>query len=128
MIFDFRWLNVWNGCCVGPGQAVCTFLSSHVRLNLKVLLVFNNEVRGRNLVSMYYMLSKYAAVGLYFTVLLMFDAIIALSSCVVQTHYDGNDDFALISAASLLNIWNGCRVDHEQTARTFVLPRVCAQM
>ena len=65
MIFDFRFslVECMERVLCWPGQAVCTFLSSHVRLNLKVLLVFNNEVRGRNLVSMYYMLSKYAAVA-----------------------------------------------------------------
>ena len=36
-----HWLNAWNGYRVGPGRSDCTFALLHVRLNLKVLLVFN---------------------------------------------------------------------------------------
>ena len=27
---DLRWLNVWNGCRVGPGQTACTFIAIDV--------------------------------------------------------------------------------------------------
>ena len=37
--FDFRWLNVWNRCCVGPGRTVRKFVSPHMQLNLKAFVI-----------------------------------------------------------------------------------------
>ena len=35
------WMYWLNGYCIGPGRADCTFALLRVRLNLKVLMVFN---------------------------------------------------------------------------------------
>ena len=59
-------------------------------------------------------------------------------SCAIllskQIHYNGDDDCALCDDGSALldlgwlNVWNGCRVGPWQTARTFVLLRVCLHL
>ena len=49
------------------------------------------------------------------------------SSCAVEIHYDGDDDFALIFVV-WMHLWNGCRVFREQIARAFIWHDCCVSL
>ena len=80
-------MNVWNGCCVGPGQTARTFVLLGVQLNLKKALLISPRVVFSNAVRIVIMVS-YAIAALC--------VILLMRHFAFRIHYNGDNGSVLI--------------------------------
>ena len=99
----FRWLNVWNGYCVGPGRTASTFVAIAVWCAIDL----TRSCYGYSM---------------------QYDPVCNFSSCaILLSEYTATLTIKSYIDRRWLNVWNGCRVGPGRTARTLVAVAVwCA--